>query len=202
MTYFCTAKATGFRARPMREKTLLMIYRFKIVSEEVPGLRIEIQISSDANFLQLRNAILDAAGYNRLHADMFFLCDEDWTPREQVAMTDEGSDSDTDVWIMADTAVEDLVDEEGQKMLFVFDTDKGRYLHMEMREMIFDRSLSAPVCTLRQGRPPHQRVKDPEPVKETRKPRNPPVLDELGLDFYGSDQYEADELPEGLEGEE
>ena len=31
-----------------------MVYRFKIVSDEAPKFRLEIQISSDATFLQLQ----------------------------------------------------------------------------------------------------------------------------------------------------
>lgn len=178
-----------------------MVYRFKIVSEESPSLRIEIQIGSDANFLQLRNAILDAAGYDRHHQDIFFLCEDDWTPHEQIAMEDIDSDSETDIWIMADTPIEELVEEEGQKLQFVFDSIKSRSFLMEMKEMLFGKDLSAPVCTLRQGKAPAQifkeKVKPQPPIDVT-----PKVLDELGLDFYGSAEYDADELPEGMEEEE
>lgn len=179
-----------------------MIYRFKIVSEEVSNLRLEIQISSDSNFLQLRNSILDAAGYNRMNADVFFLCDDDWERKEMVAMDDEDSDSDTDVWIMADTSIEDLIDEEGQKLIFVFDPMHDRYMHMEMKEMLFDKTLSAPICTMRQGRAPQQILKEESLAPKVDAVKQPPVLEELGLDFYGSDQYDADELPEGMEEED
>ncbi len=177
-----------------------MVYRFKIVSDEAPKFRLEIQISSDATFLQLRSAILDACGYSRIRPDAFFLCDEDWEPRELIALEDPGTDSDTDVWLMDETPLEDLVEEEGQRMLFVFDAEHERAMSMEMREMLFGRHLSEPVCTLRQGKAPSQvqAAQKPEPKKADAGTK---VLDELGLDFYGSDGYNDDELPEGFDGD-
>ena len=159
-----------------------MVYRFKIVSDEAPKFRLEIQISSD------------------IRPDAFFLCDEDWEPRELIALEDPGTDSDTDVWLMDETPLEDLVEEEGQRMLFVFDAEHERAMSMEMREMLFGKHLSEPVCTLRQGKAPSQvqAAQKPEPKKADAGTK---VLDELGLDFYGSDGYNDDELPEGFDGD-
>ena len=53
-----------------------MVYRFKIVSDEVDNFCREIEIDSDANFLELRNAILDSVGYTKDEMSSFFLCDE------------------------------------------------------------------------------------------------------------------------------
>lgn len=177
-----------------------MTYRFRILSDEIASMKMEIQISSEATFLQLRNAILDAAGFDRSHPDLFFLCDDDWERREPVAMTDDLYDTDEDVWLMDETPLENLVDEEGQKLHFVFDTDRDRFLLLEMREMLFDRTLNDPVCTIRQGRMPAQVVKDPEPAPKSAK-TPPPMVEDLGLEFYGSDQYDAEDLPEGFDDE-
>lgn len=125
-----------------------MVYRFKVVSEEAPNFRLEIQISSDSTFLQLRSALLDAAGYSRSRPDAFILCDEDWEQRELIALEDPGSDSETDVWLMDETPLENFIEEEGQKMMFVFDAEHERVMLMEMREMILAkacRSLYAPL---------------------------------------------------------
>lgn len=178
-----------------------MVYRFKVVSEEAPNFRLEIQISSDSTFLQLRSALLDAAGYSRSRPDAFILCDEDWEQRELIALEDPGSDSETDVWLMDETPLENFIEEEGQKMMFVFDAEHERVMLMEMREMIFGKSLSEPVCTIKQGKAPEQVKAEPKPEvkKETQAPK---IIDELGLDFYGATEYNPDELPEGLEAQE
>ena len=101
---------------------------------------------------------------------------------------------------MDETPLEDLVEEEGQRMLFVFDAEHERAMSMEMREMLLGKHLSEPVCTLRQGKAPSQvqAAQKPEPKKADAGTK---VLDELGLDFYGSDGYNDDELPEGFDGD-
>lgn len=181
-----------------------MVYRFKIMSDEAPDFRLEIQINSDADFEQLRDALLHAAGYNALNeTDVFFLCDDDWTPKVQVAIEDFGTDSDVDIYIMDETPLEDLIEDEGQKLTFCYDIDDpNRYLLLEMREMMPGKNLSEPLCTLRRGKAPSQHKPKPSIEVPSKNKPSAPLVDDLGLEFYGSDQYDADELPEGIEEDE
>ena len=80
-----------------------MIYKFKLVSDEVNNFSREIEIDSTSTFLQLRNAILDSVDYSKEEFDTFFLCDEEWDRHEEIAIEDYGSASDEDVWVMEDT---------------------------------------------------------------------------------------------------
>ncbi len=89
-----------------------MVYRFKLVSDEVSNFSREIEIDAESTFLQLRNSILDSVGYTREDIDSFFLCDEEWERREEITQMDMGSDSDQDIWIMADTPLSDLIEED------------------------------------------------------------------------------------------
>ena len=47
-----------------------MIYKFVIVSDEAENFKLQIAIDSAATFMQLRNVILDAAGYSAAKADI------------------------------------------------------------------------------------------------------------------------------------
>ena len=42
-----------------------MIYKFVIVSDEADNFKLQIAIDSTATFMQLRNVILDSAGYGK-----------------------------------------------------------------------------------------------------------------------------------------
>ena len=42
-----------------------MVYRFKLVSDEVSNFSREIEIDSENTFLQLRNAILESVDYTK-----------------------------------------------------------------------------------------------------------------------------------------
>ena len=55
-----------------------MIYKFVIVSDEADNFKLQIAIDSTATFMQLRNVILDSAGYGKDQMDSFYICDEEW----------------------------------------------------------------------------------------------------------------------------
>ncbi len=98
-----------------------MVYKFKLVSDEVSNFSREIEIDANSTFLQLRNAILDSVGYAKDDIDSFFLCDDEWQRQEEITLEDMGSSSDQDIWIMGDTPLNELIEDEGQKLVFVFD---------------------------------------------------------------------------------
>ena len=124
-----------------------MVYRFKIVSDEVDNFRREIEIDSDANFLELRNAILDSVGYTKDEMNSFFLCDDGWQKCEEITLEDMGSSSDEDIWIMEDTHINELVEEEGQRLIFVFDYLTERSFFMELKSIITGKTIMDPLCT-------------------------------------------------------
>lgn len=133
-----------------------MVYRFKLVSDEAANFSREIEIDSESNFLQLRNSILDSVGFSKDEMNSFFICDDDWQRKDEVTLVDMGSSSDCDIWLMDETPVGELVEDEGQKMMFVFDYLTERSFFMELKEIIPGRSLSEPICTLKKGNAPKQ----------------------------------------------
>ena len=53
-----------------------MIFTFRLVSDESDDFMREIQIDADAKFIDLHDAVLDAAGYNRGQMSSFFICEK------------------------------------------------------------------------------------------------------------------------------
>lgn len=170
-----------------------MVYRFKLVSDEVDNFSREIEIDSESNFLQLRNAILESVGYSKDELDSFFLCDDDWQKEEEITLEDMGSSSDQDVWLMETTPLNEMIEEEGQKLIFVFDYMTERSFFMEMKEVIPGRNLSEPVCTIKRGKAPAQDMD----IKEFEKKIDTKASKEFDLDdeeFYGDSHFNSDEL--------
>ena len=60
-----------------------MIYKFRIVSDEVDNFKREICIDSDASFLELHDAILDSVGFSKDQMTSFFICDVDWEKKTE-----------------------------------------------------------------------------------------------------------------------
>lgn len=175
-----------------------MVYRFKLVSDEVSNFSREIEIDSEASFLQLRNIILDSVGFSKDELDSFFLCDDDWQKEEEITLEDMGSASDQDVWLMENTPLNEMIEDEGQKLIFVFDYLTERSFFMEMKEAIPGKNLVEPICTVKKGNPPAQSV-DMEEFEKAIDSKVEKEID-MGLEeFYGDTQFNEEEMSEGFD---
>ena len=93
---------------------------------------------------------------------------------------------------MDDTPLEELLEDEGQRLKFVFDMVSERYFFMRLKETIPGRSLHDPLCTRKEGRAPKE-FSDVEDVVVAQKVTNTNI-DDIGEEFYGEDGYNEDEL--------
>lgn len=171
-----------------------MVYRFIIGSEESENFKLEIVIDAADTFMRLRNAILDAAGYSKDQMDSFFICDDEWNNEKEITYMDMGTDSDEDIWLMEDTPLEELVEDEGQKLKFVFDYMTDRYFYMRLKETMPGKSLVDPLCERKEGRPPKENVDIEEFVPVI--PKVDTTIEELGEEFFGDEEFNEEELSE------
>lgn len=177
-----------------------MVYKFKLVSDEVSNFSREIEIDANSTFLQLRNAILDSVGYSKDDIDSFFLCDDEWQRQEEITLEDMGSTSDQDIWIMEDTPLNELIEEEGQKLVFVFDYMTERSFFMEMKEAIPGRTLADPICIVKRGKAPEQRVDLDEFEKQIDQNAQKFASEDLDIEeLYGDSQFNDDEIGSGFD---
>lgn len=133
-----------------------MVYRFIILSDEVEDFRRDIKISSDATFRQLNDTILASVDYKKDEMTSFFTCDEDWEKETEITLVDMGSSSEEDNYLMDETLLEELLEDEKQKLLFVFDYLTERSFFMELREIIPGEDLDQPLVTRSEGLAPSQ----------------------------------------------
>lgn len=185
-----------------------MVYKFRIVSDEVNNFKREITIDASATFEDLKNAICNSVGYDKNQLCSFFLCNDGWEKEREVTMEDMGSDSDVDVWLMDDCTLEDMIEDEGQKLLFVFDYMTDRAFFMEMKEMVPGRTLKDPVCSLSLGQAPAQMVDlDEFDAKTDAKAAAAAAASTISIDDlddddlldgprYNDDEFDADSFSE------
>lgn len=175
-----------------------MVYKFRLVSDEVDNFRREIDIDADATFLTLRNAICDSVGYDKNQMNSFFLCDDGWEKDKEITLEDMGSDSSEDVYLMDECILSDYIEDEGQRMIFVFDYMTDRAFFIELKRSEPGKTLQDPICSLSMGQAPPQMVDlDEFEAKIDLKAASSADLD---ADFYGSDEYNADEFdPEAFD---
>ncbi|MCM1349427.1 MAG: hypothetical protein NC338_08450 [Firmicutes bacterium] len=170
-----------------------MVYKFRIVSDEVENFRREIEIDADSTFLALRNAICDSVGFDKNQLSSFFICDDGWEKDVEITLEDMGSDASEDVYLMEDSVISDFVEDEGQRLLYVFDYMTDRCFFMELRDTEPGKSLLDPVCTVARGKAPAQTVEPEEFIEKTvtKTDVSTPDIDE---EFYGSSEYNPDEF--------
>lgn len=172
-----------------------MIFNFRIVSDEVDNFKREIQIDATATFLDLKKAICECVGYDATQMSSFFLCDRNWEKEKEITFEDMGADADQDVWLMDESVLADFIEDEGQKMLYVFDYITERMFFIEMTKLITGRTLKDPLCTLALGTPPPESVDLEEfDAKIDAKHAAAAAVADLDEDFYGADSYNDDEF--------
>lgn len=176
-----------------------MIFNFRLVSDEVDNFKRKIEIDADDTFLDLRNAICDAVQYDRSEMCSFFLCDDSWEKEKEITLEDMGTDSDEDTYLMDECILSDYLDDEGQKLMFVFDYMTDRAFFLQLKKIITGKSLKDPVCTLSMGKAPDQHIDMKRFEAEIdAKAAKQASLEDFGEDF-DEDGYNEDEFdPEGF----
>lgn len=173
-----------------------MIFNFRIVSDEVDNFKREIQIDADASFLDFRNAICESVGYDKGQFSSFFLCDDGWERNREICLEDMGSDSSEDVYLMEDTPLSDFIEDDGQRLEWVFDYLTDRSFFIEMNNSIPGKNLKDPLCTVSMGKAPSQTVDMDEfdAKMDAKAAQAAASATDLDDDFYGSTEFNEDEF--------
>src|SRR5574344_482065 len=127
-----------------------MVFRFILISDEVDDFMREIQIDSDSTFLDFHKAILDTCGYKDDQMTLFTMCENGWEKCQEVTLEKMDTDSDQDSYIMAETDLSELIEDEKQHLLYTFDPLADRCFFIELSEIITNKSLTAPKVTRKQ----------------------------------------------------
>ena len=165
-----------------------MVYKFRIISDEVDDFFREIKIDSEASFYKLHEAILKSAGYKDDQMTSFFICDDDWEKETEITLEDMGNDSsEEDSYIMKDTPLSELLEDEKQKMIYVFDPLAERVFFIELSEIITGQDLKKAVCSRKAGMAPPQTIDFDEQMTTNS------TID-LDENFYGDEEFNSEDF--------
>jgi hypothetical protein len=164
-----------------------MIYRFTIISDEVDDFVREIQVDPDATFYDLHKAILGSANYSDDQMTSFFICDDDWEKEKEITLEEMDTNSELDSWVMKETRISELVEDEKQKLLYVFDYMTERCFFIELSEIITGKDMKGAVCTKRTGEAPKQTID----FEELAAANSTLDMDES---FYGDQDFDMDDF--------
>jgi hypothetical protein len=98
----------------------MMIYRFRIILDTHEDVFRDIEIEASASLEDFHNAITQSFGFDGQEMASFYTTNELWEEEEEISLFDV-SDEPGGVRIMAETFLEDVVDEENTRLLYVYD---------------------------------------------------------------------------------
>lgn len=170
-----------------------MVYKFRLLSDEVEDFRRDIEIDSDATFLDLHKAILESVNYPDDQMTSFFICNDKWIKEMEITREDMGGMSEEESYVMEECVLGNIVEEEKQKLMYVFDPLADRVFYMELSKIEFGKDCDAATCVKSTGEAPKQTLNFDELInKEATGAANV----EIDEDFYGSDSYNDDDIDE------
>ncbi len=169
-----------------------MIYKITFSCEEGDAnFRRVFEADSDATFLDLHKAILGSVHYTDDQMTSFYLCNDEWEKEQEITLMPMGSNFEYDNMVMEDTRLGDLLTEQGQRLIYVFDPMFERYFFGNLKE-ILPGTMDGVRCIKSTGNAPKQ-LKSEDPLQAIGKGTK---SDDLGLDddFYGDSQYDAEDI--------
>ncbi|NDW18575.1 hypothetical protein D0T53_06555 [Dysgonomonas sp. 216] len=171
-----------------------MIFRFLMLSDEIDDFKREIQIDANDTFFDLHKTILESVDYKEGEMASFFICDDNWEKEKEITLIEMDTSSEEDSYVMDGCALDDFLEDEKQKLMYVFDYLTERAFFIELAEIITGKNLDKAVITKSVGLPPVQFMEFDNIAAVNGS------LD-IGENFYGDETYDIDELDaEGFDG--
>lgn len=97
-----------------------MVYKFRVILDAEDDVFRDIAIKSTDTLEDLHNSIINAFGFDGAEGGSFYTSDEQWTQNEEIPLFDMG-DVPGEQKTMLDIQIEDLLDEENTKILYIYD---------------------------------------------------------------------------------
>ncbi len=160
-----------------------MLYTITAVSPEVEDFVIELQIESDATFADLHRLIREVCEWGPHKPSTFYICDERW--RRERTIPEKSFEDDT----MEEVELGDLLDDEGQRLQYIFDAEAKRGLLLEVSHISYGKHIDAPLCRRQHGQAP-QLLVPPASAEGLNKPStltNDQLLAELNAAALADD---------------
>lgn len=168
-----------------------MIYKFSMLSDEVDNFKREIKINSGATFLEFNNIILESVNYAKDEITSFFICTDNWEKQEEITLVEMESNSETDIYLMDKTDLDEFITDEGQRLMFIFDNLNQRAFYLELKSMESG-NLDKAECTKSIGKAPLQLVEPDLSAEDLQAAAT--TGDVMDTNMYGDSEFNDEDL--------
>lgn len=172
-----------------------MIYKFSILSDEIDNFKRVIKIDAENTFEDLHKFITKILKYNERAFTTFYTCDDEWGKETEITPFDMDTSPNADSYTMDQTRLEELLDDQGQRLIYVFDMLTDRRLFLILSEILCG-SLAAPSLLESVGEAPQESQEDVFIQQSTTALSASGIGLDIDSEFYGDTLYDSDELAE------
>lgn len=98
-----------------------MIYRFRAIldHDQKEDIFRDIEIRKTDTFEDLHNVLTQSFGFDGSEMASFYISNDQWEQGQEIALFDMGQN--TDVKMMNETIVEELINEDNNKLIYIYD---------------------------------------------------------------------------------
>ncbi len=146
-----------------------MVFGFRLVGAgEKPFYRY-FEVKEDQTFFDFHTSIQQELGYDKNQLASFFLANNNWEKGLEINLFDMTEDTFTPVIIMDRTQLRELITEEKQRLLYVFDFFSERAFFIELVSITHsEENITYPRCISGKGTPPEQIIIEDPGSTESR----------------------------------
>ncbi|SDB81632.1 IS1096 element passenger TnpR family protein [Williamwhitmania taraxaci] len=165
-----------------------MVYRFRIISNEVEGFVREFEIKGVQTFYDFHLAIQKNLEYDNAQIASFQITDQSWIMVKELTLFDLDEDN-LSLAPMDVATIDEFVTDPKQRILYLFDMFNDRALFIELVGKFKEtETKNFPACILEKGEPPVQIKVDGGSSSN--------IFGDAMSDFEGINSYEDDTVVE------
>ncbi|MCF8381152.1 MAG: hypothetical protein K9H49_16385 [Bacteroidales bacterium] len=109
-----------------------MVFKFRLISNEIKGFQRDIEILSDQSFYKLHCILTKSFHYDDSQLASFFTTDKQWNRLHEITLFDFSEGKSEDINLMDECILKDFISTKGEHLLYVFDYFNGRYMTLEL----------------------------------------------------------------------
>ncbi len=164
------------------------IFHFRVLPDQSEEVFRDIEIKSSDTFEEFHQAIVEAFEFSGDEIASFYMSNEDWDKGEEITQMDMGGPGDEGIKMMKETSLDEMIFDEGQKLLYLYDFMRMWIFFVELVAISEAKTgQSYPSVILTVGDAPDEHSKEP--------------VDSFQIDFDGEfdDDFEEEEGFENID---
>ena len=119
-----------------------MVYKIRVILDAQENIFRDLEIDASNSMEQFHNAIAQSFGFLGNEMASFYTCDSNWNQTGEIALFDMG-ENDTDVQLMAETYLEDVMTVKNTKLIYVYDFMNMWTFFVELADIVENRAGAA-----------------------------------------------------------